>query len=62
MMCGTVENQVLEWRATIAVCQNSGERRVLDACAQLFGGSSGMACSACYNYLETEVKLRYYKT
>jgi len=23
MMCGTAENQVPKWRATLAVCQNS---------------------------------------
>ena len=26
MMCGTVETRFLEWRATVAVCQNSGKR------------------------------------
>jgi len=31
MMCGTAENQVPEWRATVAVCQNGGEKRTLDA-------------------------------
>ena len=36
MMCGTVENRVLEWRATVAVCQNSGKRWVLGVCVQLF--------------------------
>jgi hypothetical protein len=30
MMCRTVENQVLEWRATMAVCQNGAKKRVLD--------------------------------
>jgi hypothetical protein len=62
MMCGTVENQVLEWRAMVVVCQNGAKKRVLDVCARLFGGSSSAACSTCWNYLEIEVKLRYYET
>jgi hypothetical protein len=36
MMCGTVENRVLEWRATVTVCQNTGKRWVLGVCVQLF--------------------------
>jgi hypothetical protein len=59
MMCGTVENQVLEWRATVAVSQNGAKKRVLEVCARLFGGFSGTVCSTCCNYLETEMKLRY---
>ena len=38
MMCGTAENRVLEWRATVAVCKYSGKKRVLDVCARPFGG------------------------
>jgi len=48
--------------ATVAVCQNGAKKRVLDVFARLFGGFSGTACSACWNYLETEMKLRYYET
>ena len=33
MMCGTAENQVLEWRATVAVCQNGAKKLVLDVYA-----------------------------
>ncbi len=44
MMCGTVENQFVEWRATVAVCQNSEKKRVLDVRARLFGGSCGTVC------------------
>ena len=33
MMCGTVENQVLEWRAMVVVCQNGAKKRVLDVYA-----------------------------
>ncbi len=33
MMCGTVENRFLEWRATVAVCQNGAKKRGLDVCA-----------------------------
>jgi hypothetical protein len=36
MMCGTVENEFLEWRATVAVCQNSRKRWLLDIGIQLF--------------------------
>ena len=36
MMCGTVENQVPEWRATVAVCKNSRKRWLLDISVQLF--------------------------
>ena len=36
MMCGTAENQVPEWRATVVVYQNSGKKRVLDLTAWLF--------------------------
>ena len=35
-MCGIVENRVLEWKATVAVCQNSGKKWVLGVCVQLF--------------------------
>jgi len=51
-----------EWRAMVVVCQNGVKKRVLDVCARLFGGFSGTTCSACWNYLDTEVKLRYYET
>ena len=44
MMCGTVENQVPEWRATVAVCQNGRKKRVLDVRVRLFGDSSDTAC------------------
>ncbi len=37
MMCGTVENRFLEWRATVAVCQNSRKRWLLGVSVQLFG-------------------------
>jgi hypothetical protein len=33
-----------EWRATAVVCQNGGEKRVLDVCARLLGGFSGITC------------------
>jgi hypothetical protein len=36
MMCGTAENQVPEWRATVVVCQNSKKKRFLDVRAWLF--------------------------
>ena len=36
MMSGTVENRVLEWRATVAVYQNSRKRWLLDIAVQLF--------------------------
>jgi len=36
MMFETAENRVLEWRATVAVCQNGAKKRVLDVCAGLF--------------------------
>jgi hypothetical protein len=35
MMCGTVENRVLEWRARVAVCQDSRRRWLLDVSVQL---------------------------
>jgi len=44
MMCRTVENRFLEWRATVAVCQNDGKKRVLDVRVRLFGASSGTVC------------------
>jgi hypothetical protein len=44
MMCGTVENRFLEWRATVAVCQNGGEKRILDVRTRLFSGASGIIC------------------
>ncbi len=36
MMCGTVENQVPEWRATAAVRKNSRKRWLLEISVQLF--------------------------
>lgn len=36
MMCGTAENRVLKWRATVAACQNSRNKWILDASAWLF--------------------------
>ena len=36
MMSGTVENRVLEWRATVVVYQNSREKWLLDIAVQLF--------------------------
>ncbi len=36
MMCGTAENQVSKWRATVAVYQNSRKRWLLDTSVQLF--------------------------
>jgi len=62
MMCGTVENQVLEWRAMVLVCQNGAKKRVLDVCARLFGGFSGTVCSTCWNHLGIEMRLWYYET
>jgi len=59
MMFETAENRVLEWRTTVAVCQNGAKKWILTVCARLFGGFSGMVCSTCWNYLETEMKLRY---
>jgi len=44
MMCGTVENRFVEWRATVAVCQDSVKKRVLEVRVRLFGGSSGTVC------------------
>jgi len=41
--------------ATVVICQNSAKKRFLDVCARPFGGFSGTACSACWNYLATEV-------
>lgn len=43
MMCGNVEHGSLEWRVTVAVCQNGG-KTVLDVRVRLLGGSSGMVC------------------
>ena len=37
MMYGTAENRVLERRASVAVCQNSRKRWLLDVSVQLFG-------------------------
>ena len=48
------------WRAMVVVCQNGVKKRILGVWSLLFGGFSGTACSICWNYLETEVKLRYY--
>ena len=36
MICGTAENQVPEWRATVVEYQNSVKKRVLDLSAWLF--------------------------
>ncbi len=36
MMCGIVENRIMEWRAPVAVCQNSKKRRLLDVSARIF--------------------------
>ncbi len=36
MMCGTVENQVLEWRETVAVCKNSKKKWILHTNMSLF--------------------------
>jgi len=36
MVCGTVENQVAEWRAMVAVHKNSRKRWLLDIGVQLF--------------------------
>ena len=36
MMCGTAENRVPEWRATVAVRKNSRRRWLLDISVQLF--------------------------
>ncbi len=36
MMCGTPENRVLEWRARVAVCQNSGKKLILHTNTTLF--------------------------
>ena len=33
IMCVTVENRVLEWEATVAVCQNSKKMRILGTSA-----------------------------
>ena len=35
MMCGTVENEVPEWRTTVAVCKNSSKRWLLEISVQL---------------------------
>jgi len=46
------------------VCNSRGQKskRVLVVCARLPGGFAGTACSSCLNYLEIEVKMRYYET
>ncbi len=36
MMCGTSENRILVWRGTVAVCENSRKRWLLDISVQLF--------------------------
>ena len=36
MMCGTVENQVPEWRATVLVRKSSRKRWLLDIGVQFF--------------------------
>jgi hypothetical protein len=63
MMCSIAENRAegMEGNGG-SLPKNGAKKRVLDVCARLFGGSSGTACSACWNYLEIEVKLRYYET
>ena len=38
-MCGTVESQVPDWRATVVVCQNGRKRWLLGVSVQLFGRS-----------------------
>jgi hypothetical protein len=43
----------------VVVCQNGAKKWILDVCTRFFGGFSGMVCSTCWNYLETEMKLRY---
>ena len=40
MMCETAAKRTEGMEGNAAVCQNSGEKRVLDVCAQLFGGFS----------------------
>ncbi len=35
MMCGTAENRLLEWRATVARCQNGRKRWLLGVNVQL---------------------------
>ncbi len=37
MMCGTVENQVPEWRATVAVCKIVGKGGFLTQMFNFFG-------------------------
>ena len=31
MMCSTAENQILEWRSIMPVCENSGKKLILQA-------------------------------
>ncbi len=35
MMRRTAKNRLTEWRATVAVCQNSGKKWLFDVCARL---------------------------
>ncbi|MHC4389258.1 MAG: hypothetical protein ACYSX1_11725 [Planctomycetota bacterium] len=44
MMCRTVENRFVEWRATVAVCQNSGKRWLLGVSVQLSRCSYEITC------------------
>ncbi len=39
MMCRTVENRFLEWRATVAVCQYGGKNGFLTYVFDFFGVS-----------------------
>lgn len=34
--CGLAENLALEWMSTVAVCENSGKKRVIHAIMSLF--------------------------
>ena len=36
MMCGTAEKRVLEWRATVKICQNSKNKWLLHTNMSLF--------------------------
>ncbi len=62
MMCGTAENRFLEWRATVAVCQNSRKRRLLGVSVQLFGRFCDTTRRGGQNIVDNEMILRYYKT
>ena len=45
MMCGTAENRILEWRARVAVRQNSRRKKVLDASAWPLGCFCAARCA-----------------